>query len=122
MNPLLELHELGQSIWLDFITRKFMTDGKLARLITEDGLCGVTSNPTIFQKAITGGQEYDAVISRLIREGKTSGGFGVSGGTAGGGRTFAGGGFTGAGGAALGMAAGTSAISTGACAVLPECR
>src|SRR6266480_2583271 len=72
MNHLLELHKLGQSIWLDFITRKFMTDGKLAKLIAEDGLCGVTSNPTIFQKAITGGQEYDEAITGLVRQGKTS--------------------------------------------------
>jgi transaldolase len=72
MNPLLEIHKAGQSIWLDFITRKFMTDGKLAKLITEDGLSGVTSNPTIFQKAIMGGQEYDTTISGLIKQGKSS--------------------------------------------------
>ncbi len=72
MNPLLELEKAGQSIWLDFITRKFMTDGKLAKLIAEDGLSGVTSNPTIFQKAFTGAKDYDEAISRLIREGKNS--------------------------------------------------
>src|SRR5271165_5179821 len=72
MNPLRELEETGQSIWLDFITRKFIAEGKLAKLITEDGLSGVTSNPTIFQKAITGGKEYDETISRLVREGKNS--------------------------------------------------
>ena len=72
MNPLLDIKKAGQSIWLDFITRQFMADGKLAKLIAEDGLSGVTSNPTIFQKAFSGGKEYDDAISRLIREGKTS--------------------------------------------------
>jgi transaldolase len=72
MNPLLDLKKAGQSVWLDFITRQFITDGKLAKLIAEDGLSGVTSNPTIFQKAITGGKEYDDTISRLIRENKKS--------------------------------------------------
>jgi len=72
MNPLLELKKAGQSVWLDFITREFMAEGKLTKLIAEDGLCGVTSNPTIFQKAITGGKEYDETITRLIREGKNS--------------------------------------------------
>jgi transaldolase len=72
MNPLLAIHEAGQSIWLDFITRQFMADGKLAKLIAGDGLSGVTSNPTIFQKAISGGHEYDETISVLVRQGKSS--------------------------------------------------
>ena len=55
MNPLLELRQAGQSVWLDFITRRFITEGKLKALIDNDGLGGVTSNPTIFQKAMTGG-------------------------------------------------------------------
>jgi len=70
MNPLLVLKQSGQSVWLDFITRQFMTDGKLKKLIDEDGLCGVTSNPTIFQKAISGGNEYDPAILDLIKQGK----------------------------------------------------
>ncbi len=70
MNPLLDLETHGQSVWLDFITRRFMSEGKLQKLIQEDGLKGVTSNPTLFQKAITGGSEYDADIRRLIRDGK----------------------------------------------------
>jgi len=65
-----ELHQCGQSVWLDFITRQFMADGKLSALIANDGISGVTSNPTIFQKAITGGKEYDQAIAQLIREGK----------------------------------------------------
>ncbi len=72
MNRLQDIHKAGQSLWLDFITRKFMADGKLAKLIADDGLTGVTSNPTIFQKAFSGGQEYDEAISRLLREGKNS--------------------------------------------------
>src|SRR4051794_40958457 len=73
MNPLLELKKVGQSIWLDFITRQFIAEGKLAKLIADDGLSGVTSNPTIFQKAISGGKEYDETISKDIRAGKSSG-------------------------------------------------
>ena len=51
-NPLLAIHELGQSIWLDNISRELLDSGKLARLIADDGISGVTSNPTIFEKAI----------------------------------------------------------------------
>jgi transaldolase len=72
MNPLLDLNASGQSVWLDFITRQFIAEGKLAKLIREDGVSGVTSNPTIFQKAIMGGKEYDETIARLIREGKNN--------------------------------------------------
>jgi len=71
--PMQELHQCGQSVWLDFITRQFMADGKLTALIANDGISGVTSNPTIFQKAITGGKEYDVTISRLLHAGKNSG-------------------------------------------------
>jgi transaldolase len=72
MNALIEIHKAGQSIWLDFITRKFISEGKLTKLIAEDGLSGVTSNPTIFQRAISGGKEYDELISKMIQGGKTS--------------------------------------------------
>ncbi len=72
MNPLLELHNAGQSIWLDFITRSFMTEGKLKKLIDSDGLSGVTSNPTIFQKAISGGTEYDTSIQALVKQEKAT--------------------------------------------------
>lgn len=70
MNPLVDLKNLGQSIWLDFITRRFMNDGKLDRLIQTDGLSGVTSNPTIFEKAVTGGPEYDDTIRQGLASGK----------------------------------------------------
>src|ERR1019366_4660281 len=55
-------------IWLDFITRRFMAEGGLAKLIQNDGLRGVTSNPTIFQKAITGSADYDKVIAEGLKK------------------------------------------------------
>jgi transaldolase/glucose-6-phosphate isomerase len=60
-NPLLELARLGQSVWLDYIRRELLTSGGLERLVREDGLRGVTSNPAIFEKAIAG-EEYSAQI------------------------------------------------------------
>src|SRR5438309_432565 len=66
MNTLRELEKLGQSIWLDYIRRDLITGGGLKRLIEEDGLSGVTSNPTIFAKAIAGDSEYDAAISTIL--------------------------------------------------------
>ena len=54
----------GQSVWLDFIRRSLITGGELRRLIDEDGLRGVTSNPSIFEKAIIGSTDYRAVLSR----------------------------------------------------------
>ena len=71
-NPLIRLGELGQSIWLDYITRDLMASGELQRLIDEDGLKGMTSNPTIFEKAISGSNDYDADIHRLQNAGRTS--------------------------------------------------
>ena len=61
-NPLVRLGELGQSPWYDYITRDLVTTGELVRLIAEDGLRGMTSNPTIFEKAIAGSRLYDAEI------------------------------------------------------------
>jgi transaldolase len=51
-NPLQLLHEHGQAVWLDFLSRRFVSEGGLKRLVEEDGLTGVTSNPSIFEKAI----------------------------------------------------------------------
>ena len=62
-NPLLELSRLGQSVWLDYIRKSLIDSGGLARLIREDGLAGVTSNPAIFEKAIASGEEYAAPIA-----------------------------------------------------------
>jgi len=69
-NPLIRLGDLGQSPWYDFITRDLVTSGELARLIAEDGLRGMTTNPTIFEKAIAGSSLYDEDIRRLAAEGQ----------------------------------------------------
>ncbi len=68
-NPLIGLKELGQSIWLDNLSRKLIHSGELKRFIDEDGLSGITSNPTIFQKAISGSTDYDASLQRMIDKG-----------------------------------------------------
>ncbi|MFB3925409.1 MAG: bifunctional transaldolase/phosoglucose isomerase [Syntrophales bacterium] len=70
-NPILKLSTLGQSIWLDFLRRNLISSGELRKLIEEDGLRGVTSNPTIFEKAIAGSHDYDDDIRVLALEGKT---------------------------------------------------
>jgi transaldolase / glucose-6-phosphate isomerase len=62
-NPLRTLQEYGQSVWLDFVSRDLLKSGALAKLIAEDGLRGVTSNPSIFEKAIGHGDDYDALIA-----------------------------------------------------------
>ncbi|NTW01789.1 MAG: hypothetical protein HGA19_10920 [Oscillochloris sp.] len=72
-NPLVALVALGQSIWLDYITRDLVRGGELRRLIEQDGLRGMTSNPTIFQKAIAGGSAYDAQIEALLGESTQAG-------------------------------------------------
>ena len=64
-NPLKDLLKFGQSVWLDYIRRDLLTSGELKRLIEEDGLRGMTSNPTIFEKAITGGKLYDDLLNSL---------------------------------------------------------
>ncbi|MBK6708768.1 MAG: transaldolase [Chloroflexi bacterium] len=69
MNPLVELHAFGQSFWYDNIRRKLLQDGTLARLIAEDGLRGMTSNPSIFEKAIGGSDDYDNQMKQLAAEG-----------------------------------------------------
>jgi transaldolase/glucose-6-phosphate isomerase len=69
MNRLQQLNEFGQSVWLDYIHRELISSGKLQRLIQEDGLRGLTSNPAIFEKAITGGQEYRDTLRALRQKG-----------------------------------------------------
>ncbi|HEY7856299.1 MAG TPA: transaldolase [Terriglobales bacterium] len=61
-NPLQQLHDFGQSFWYDNIRRELLKNGELARMVREDGLRGLTSNPTIFAKALSGGSDYDADI------------------------------------------------------------
>ncbi len=67
--PLQQLDEHGQSVWLDYISRDLVTSGELQRLIAEDHVTGMTSNPTIFQKAIAEGSLYDDQIRELIGAG-----------------------------------------------------
>jgi transaldolase len=71
-NPLLKLESYGQSIWLDFINRGMLVSGELRRLIQGDGLSGVTSNPSIFEKAIIETRDYDDAIRDLLREGRSA--------------------------------------------------
>ncbi|MES0874484.1 transaldolase [Sinimarinibacterium thermocellulolyticum] len=70
MNPLLQCKTLGQSIWLDYIRRSLLQSGELARLLAEDGISGVTSNPAIFEKAIGGSDDYDAALAAAIGAGE----------------------------------------------------
>jgi transaldolase/glucose-6-phosphate isomerase len=66
-NPLTELQRYGQSVWLDYIRRSLITSGELRRLLDEDGLRGVTSNPAIFEKAIAGSADYELQLKELMR-------------------------------------------------------
>jgi len=70
-NPLLELRNLGQSIWFDNIERSLVTSGELKRMIDEDGLGGVTSNPAIFEKAISGSDDYTEQLTELAHANKS---------------------------------------------------
>ena len=71
-NPLLQLKALGQSVWYDNIDRSQLVSGQFKRLLDEDGICGVTANPTIFEKSISSGHAYDEQINQLIKEGKST--------------------------------------------------
>lgn len=71
MNPLQQLLEQGQSIWYDFISRQFIANGTMQQLV-DQGLRGMTSNPTIFEKAIASGSDYDDQISQLSNAGQTT--------------------------------------------------
>ncbi|MBK5243958.1 MAG: transaldolase [Eubacteriaceae bacterium] len=68
MNPLNKIRNHGQSIWLDLLDREIMETGKLKSLIDEDDLRGLTSNPSIFEKAITGSSDYDEDIAKLAEK------------------------------------------------------
>ena len=65
-NPLRLVEAQGQAVWLDYIRRSILTGGDLKRLVDEDGLSGVTSNPTIFEKAIAGSTDYDEQLKSLL--------------------------------------------------------
>jgi len=68
-NPLRTLNEFGQSVWLDFVSRELLKTGQLTQLIADDGLRGVTSNPSIFEKAIGHGDDYDDLIAAAQQNG-----------------------------------------------------
>jgi transaldolase len=67
-NPLFELRAMGQAVWLDYVDRTLLQTGELARRIRDDALTGMTSNPTIFEKALSEGTEYDAQIAAMAGE------------------------------------------------------
>jgi transaldolase len=70
-NPLSKLETFGQSVWLDYIQRDLVIGGQLKRMIREDKIKGITSNPSIFEKAISGCHDYDAAIQTLVQDGKS---------------------------------------------------
>ncbi len=72
-NPLIQLHELGQSPWYDNIDRTQLNAGEFQLMLKEDGILGVTANPTIFEKSISAGHSYDEQIADLISKGKSTG-------------------------------------------------
>jgi transaldolase len=69
-SPLTKLESYGQSLWMDFLRRGMLKSGQLERLIADDGLAGITSNPSIFEKAIAGSHDYDESIRVLALEGR----------------------------------------------------
>ncbi len=71
-NPWKEVERLGQSLWYDNLSREFISGGKITRMIEELGLRGITSNPSIFEKSISGSDEYDADIEQAIHDGLTT--------------------------------------------------
>src|SRR6201991_471479 len=68
MNPVKSLESHGQAVWLDFLARGFIAKGDLKKLIEQDGVRGVTSNPSIFEKAIGSGDEYDNAFAKLLKD------------------------------------------------------
>lgn len=68
-NPLLKLESLGQSVWVDFLSRSMLVSGELVSLIQQDGVSGITSNPATFEKAITAGADYEEGIAEAARQG-----------------------------------------------------
>jgi len=71
-NPLLQLKDYGQSVWYDNIDRTQLVSGQFKQMLEEDGIQGVTANPTIFQKSISSGHAYDEQMQQLISQGKST--------------------------------------------------
>jgi transaldolase len=72
-NALQSLQKFGQSVWLDYIRRNIILNGELQKLIDQDGLCGITSNPSIFEKAIAGSNDYTDLLDQLGKQGLPTG-------------------------------------------------
>src|SRR5512132_821172 len=70
-NPLAELAKVGQSVWYDQMERRLVSSGELQKMIDEDDLRGLTSNPTIFEKAIAGSEDYDGQLRQLASQNKS---------------------------------------------------
>src|SRR5436189_5973071 len=66
-----KLSALGQSVWIDYLSRDLLETGELARMMDQDAVVGVTSNPTIFQKAIAHGERYDEQLRQILDSGAT---------------------------------------------------
>src|SRR4029450_12442881 len=66
-----KLSALGQSVWIDFLSREMLQTGKLERMMRDDAVVGVTSNPTIFQKALAEGDWYDELLREVVNSGET---------------------------------------------------
>jgi len=71
-NPLLQLKDQGQSVWYDNIDRSQLASGKFKKMLDEDGIVGVTANPTIFEKSISAGNAYDQQVSLFVQQGKNT--------------------------------------------------
>src|SRR5688572_21442876 len=71
-NSVARVSDFGQSIWLDYIRRKFISSGELKKLIDEDGLKGVTSNPAIFEEAIVKSNDYKDALGVLAKTGRSA--------------------------------------------------
>ncbi|WP_156678264.1 bifunctional transaldolase/phosoglucose isomerase [Sphingomonas profundi] len=71
-SKLQQLHDAGQAVWLDFVDRKFLSEGGLKTLVAEDGLTGVTSNPSIFEKAMGSGDTYDQGFDAFLKQADAS--------------------------------------------------
>ena len=70
-NPLIGLETFKQSVWLDFLRRNALDNGEIQGLIDQDGVSGLTSNPSIFEKAIAGSHDYDQAIRAMALQGKS---------------------------------------------------
>src|SRR4029453_13344348 len=71
-NRVLKISDFGQSIWLDYIRRNFILSGELKKMIDEDGLKGVTSNPAIFEEAIVNSNDYEETLRVLLKTGRSA--------------------------------------------------